>query len=815
MATMPAAYLKIGERSLNLNDRARYYLQEGFTPPAARIVPVLARGTSANRYGGSIRVGERAEDREFSFAVDVITSSDAEMRRAVNDIRGFLDDAGDTAEPLYFTFLPNSDTPEPLWGNYGVPLRYEVLYGTLELPGDYLVGLKFASILTVTITLTVKPFAGGISQRVASALGGILEDIIGTVDGSSRGLIIPEATTNKMTNPVFGHSTWNNGWTAGSDLISSQNTDKEYFLFGTSSAKVTRKGSVDAVFRQSINVGNTNTHILRCYAKRVDGAPVTSSDVQLYYNAALSTAYASVGNGWYSLTASVTGINAATNTGILMAAIGRSIYVDGFQIEEKTLATPLAYGDLLGCAWTGTAHASTSTRTAGQCRIAAGDILNVSQGTIRAIVNLKHASGTQPTMYIFNQDTITNFHGRILSTGVIDFFDNTNQIVSAAQTWAANDILVLHFVYGPGSMKIYKDGLEIATGSTYTPPVYGTYLYIGSFANASTTRSSTTFMDFTTFDVALTVAQVQADYNNIAAVVADDQRVGSVPWLWTKDGDDIVDNADDSSRDNWCAVGGVPGSVRAKTDYVLTATTHAGYYLVNTPLPYGDMKNSAAFTNLYYVELQGTADANASGGEYNQIVANGQYPPASDPRPVPFPYLLDGPIHFFIRLKQASASTLSLKARIQYQSGGSSIDGASRTVSTTTGYKTFYLGDLNFSFPPTLPNSLKAAFLLVEVTGVSANVHGDYLMALPGDIIKLLYPGGSTATIYLSEAQSIALDTSLNLHTIGLSGRRLNLYPDMVNRITSHLGNDAEASALISDTLTYTRIDVTPRYALL
>jgi len=458
---------------------------------------------------------------------------------------------------------------------------------------------------------------------------------------------------------------------------------------------------------------------------------------------------------------------------------------------------------------------STSTRTAGQCRIAAGDILNVSQGTIRAIVNLKHASGTQPTMYIFNQDTITNFHGRILSTGVIDFFDNTNQIVSAAQTWAANDILVLHFVYGPGSMKIYKDGLEIATGSTYTPPVYGTYLYIGSFANASTTRSSTTFMDFTTFDVALTVAQVQADYNNIAAVVADDQRVGSVPWLWTKDGDDIVDNADDSSLDNWCAVGGVPGSVRAKSDYTLLCSQETGYYFVNTILSYADMKNATAFTDQYFLDLQGTVDSNASGGQYEQITVAGLLPSASN-RDSPHPRLFEGQVHFFLRVKQASGSTISVTPRIRYNDGDN-IDGASRTITTTTAYKTFYLGAVGFGFPPTLPDSAKVVSLFINVTGVSANVHGDYLMALPGNIIKLGYSGTGAPTIYLSGLSAISQDGGLtsSIRSVYVSGSKaLDLLPEVVNRITSHVGNDAEDDAKDA-TVAYTRIDVTPRYALL
>src|SRR5512138_1106995 len=44
--------------------------------------------------------------------------------------------------------------------------------------------------------------------------------------------------------------------------------------------------------------------------------------------------------------------------------VASTFYVDGLQIEQKAYATSYCDGDQPGCSWTGTAHASTSTRSA-------------------------------------------------------------------------------------------------------------------------------------------------------------------------------------------------------------------------------------------------------------------------------------------------------------------------------------------------------------------------------------------------------------------------------------------------------------------
>jgi hypothetical protein len=257
--------------------------------------------------------------------------------------------AGDQSTPLYFEFNPNDDVGfEPLWGQYGANYKYEVVFAkSPQLPGYPFESIRSGLLPRINLSLEIKPYALGLQQRVGSAIGGILEDTIGTTDGISRGVIIPEATTNKMTNPIFGHGTWNNTWTNGANLTDTENTDPKFITHGKSSAKLVCTGAGNT-FTQSINVGNTNTHELSCYAKLPDGGVVSSTQVVLSYGGSQTTTYTLIGDGWYRLTVSVTGVAAGTVTGVIVAS-GYTVYVDGFQIEEKAYATPMAHGDLLGC----------------------------------------------------------------------------------------------------------------------------------------------------------------------------------------------------------------------------------------------------------------------------------------------------------------------------------------------------------------------------------------------------------------------------------------------------------------------------------
>jgi hypothetical protein len=84
----------------------------------------------------------------------------------------------------------------------------------------------------------------------------------------------------------------------------------------------------DTPIGEMLNTG-TGTQKIQTYAY-TDGSPVTSADIQLYYDGApLTTTYASVGGGWYKLKSSFTGVASDKKTGAIIKA-GKTVYTDNY-----------------------------------------------------------------------------------------------------------------------------------------------------------------------------------------------------------------------------------------------------------------------------------------------------------------------------------------------------------------------------------------------------------------------------------------------------------------------------------------------------
>ena len=173
------------------------------------------------------------------------------------------------------------------------------------------------------------------------------------------------ATVNHMKNPIFGHSTWNTGWTIAASVTAELNIDKNFVLYGTNSAKLTATGSIDRTYIQTINVGNTGSYVLTAYVKKPDSSEVSASDVYLFYGGGYAPdSYSELGDGWWAaIKSGITGSNANVGVGVYPITVNNPIYLGGIQLEEMAYPTPLAHGDMIvGHSWSGTAHESSTTR---------------------------------------------------------------------------------------------------------------------------------------------------------------------------------------------------------------------------------------------------------------------------------------------------------------------------------------------------------------------------------------------------------------------------------------------------------------------
>lgn len=608
------ARLVKGSHVLNLDGSGPYALGLDFVPPFAQTITQIASGTSANRYGRAEVVGRTAAPQRWSFSVRVIGSSAGEVKAATDNLAAFLDMAGDEDEPLYFEWRPaNPDVPEPIFGQFGVSRRVKILAADEKSLWDiYPVAGTRERVVFLLIGVIHEPYAYGRPQRVASAIGMVVENMIG-VNDKSRGVIIASGTTNKITNPVFGHSTWNTNWNIGAHLIATKNTDSRYIIWGAASAKIRRViAGVNRVFSQSINVGNTNTHNLSAYVKRQDGGEITANDLRLYYdNTLLTTSYTPLGDGWYLMSAPVTGVASSVQCGVYVVPTNVTYYIAGVQLTETTGLIEMIYGDLLGCTWNGTPHESTSTSTSGFIRIPTSDLIDVSGGAIRIAVRHLQGADRPTNATLFSDGTFAASYNQ--STDRFTFTDGTNSAGSngAVQTFSAGEIQIMHFVWGSSGLQIFLNGVLYDSTATLTPWSLGSYIYIGSTPMRAQ-HFNGTFLGFAVFDRPLTPEQVAADYEqaNDWARGGDGfgRRLDSIPWFWTKDGDDVLDNADQGSAQNWGVLAGVPGDVPAQTRIQMTVSGHAvapetnpdvSVYLSNLNVPQKDWIDPAFLSKTY------------------------------------------------------------------------------------------------------------------------------------------------------------------------------------------------------------------------
>ncbi len=810
MTSLPSLILEKGTRRFDLNDRVRCFLRPDFVPPETAVDATIATGSR-----GEARLYERIpKPRTLTFSVRIVGSSAADVAGSVRLLKAFMLDAGDENEPLYAAFKASNDTPEPVWGQFGAAMRYEILSAKVELGNDYMRAARRARAVIAGLTLTIKPYATGKQQRAGSTKGGIIEDRFGAADGRSRGLIVPEATTNLCTNPVFSNATYDKNWTTGANLIKTQITDPALALFGYSAVELTAIGSTNNLFTTSITYAAT-TYTWAFYVKRRDGAPVTNSAVRLDVGGGPFNAnYVAVGGGIYCVTYTAPMPAGATNTGLEIRN-GRSIILIGVQVEAKGYRTPLAHGDMLGHAWTGAERDSTSTRTAAYYRLpASNEIIHIGQGSVRVVWRNLIPSTASPATQVFfdTRSGGSNGIGAWITSGQILLTDVIHNATSSVITWSIGDVQILHFTWGSDGLVIYRNGVQIATAA-YTPLAFSTYLYFGSDNGAANQLNDP--MSAAIFEGQLTAAQVAADYAELAPLVLSDRLVETMPWHWTKDGDDVYDNCLDSTRQNWGVMAGVPGTTPAET--LLDFTASGFDSTIDLALnPVYDWVDPGKYL---YADFSGTADANSSGGAYQQATID-----TSGLVPFTLLTIQDDNVRFlavagrrivpYLRIYDVGASAVNYRVK-PYSATSAYVDtfktlAAAWQIARLTDFD-MYEAESVLMEAGTREN-VAISMRPKRVTG-SAGVRLDYALLMIGALASLSTFAMSAPSVKLAGRHAIeylpASNNRYMLPAVNVSGDSLEMQPNRLNTLVINLG------ATITRTLTMNAVKVTPRYELL
>lgn len=824
-----------GTRTFDLNS-SEYDLYTDFVFPAADEALNIGSGTSGNRSGGNV-VSKRPQDRWWAWSVVVQGTSEAQTHNAARRLSAWLNQAlEDTSSKVYFEYRTNADIPEPIWGQHGAAYRWEVKAAIVDLDGSYYSYEWQSAVLILPISLMVGPHAKGARQKMSQAMGAVFEDTYGVADGLSRGTVINGALTNLVVNPSFETNT--TGWTAVDSTL--ERTADQAWVGNYGMRMTVNTTGTNASAYATANTGTPLAQQNYVMSARVyTPAQMVGYRVNLRLSesggasaaeitAEISSYFTVPSEGWHYLKISGTLKKADRTT--LTAALyimntgsppaGSWVIWDAIQVVGPNIFNIYPYidGDKLGCAWTGTAHASTSTSTAGYCRlpVTASDVFDMRQGTVCAVMKMPYASTDVPSANN-NRVFYTNTALRVMyyqTDGKFYIHDNTAS-VGVSASWAAGDIIVIHATWGPAGMKVYFNATASAS-EAYVNPGAAAYVYIGSNASSPPTeRILATFLDFTVWNTPFTAAQVTSDYANISPHIrggdGKGQRLSGLNWLWTKDGDNIVDNYYDATHSHIAIIGGVPGTTEAETEIkgVLSGakntTTLSNYATRNYFNPI-----STAGAKWTYKDLSGSADAveTAVGGEAYVFSATTSEAGFMGAFSIGFDPTYDNDeIGFCVIARIRDVGTDYIRIRSRYATN-SSVGGNttyysdySRPYSTATKYRLYRTPILSTMLWYASSASIN---LYGYRAGSDANLYVDFVCVLPEPYATLKFSGSGSAQIYLVGNSLIGGD---------FIGNPIEFVPNKYNLLQSFMGDDSHEHTLAT-TLTYT-LYVTPRYSIL
>lgn len=335
------------------------------------------------------------------------------------------------------------------------------------------------------------------------------------------------------------------------------------------------------------------------------------------------------------------------------------------------------------------------------------------------------ASTASGNKYFFENDGGGAFDGYFNATNDKFYFVvGSNTISSSAQTFAAGDVIRLLFTWGSANkLKIYRDGVQIATGSSFTAPSEMTNLYAGS--NASRANQCLGNFTLTVWPTEPTAAQVAEIDAAARALTTAGLRVDHLPWMWTDSGTTELNTYRDSDEDNRAIVAGIPGGAPAKYRAMLThSTTGTAVMYLNCyqhPLGLG----LPAKTD-FYAEIAGSSETGNSAGNYGTLLTSGDsstHPLLATVRAVA--------ALARARLNGTAARTMYLMAKIDQLS----VTGSSYTATILDAYGYYWVPPVYLTNPRDLPHSETTFSLMIFP---SANIDRlDYVQYLPlGTLLK-------------------------------------------------------------------------------
>lgn len=379
----------------------------------------------------------------------------------------------------------------------------------------------------------------GHKGQTATATGGVIY----RVGKFGKALQIAEATTNLVRNPVAAVDTSNTtGTTATITRVVGDG------VIGDTCFKVVLSSSFGHLRITCNSFASSTTYAVSGHVKGVAGQQVRLSFFDGVAEKGLKVI--TLTGGWQYVYVTATSDAATTALQWMMRGLSTStqeFYVSGAQVEQKSYHTPIAIGYMgSGYSWGGTAHASSSLRTAAKLLYTASEVMpaynTFAELSIGFWLYINDPAGTPAIdRYIFELYESGKGYIRIYrKTSTDQIFVDTNNNTStgsqsldlSVQSITTDSWNYIVWTYTPsttanqGTGNLYINGTLVTSSTAYLPITsWGTSVAVGSLI-AGGSELNSFIDDLCIVARTMSIDEIKAIYQSNAPVFAETSTWG-------------------------------------------------------------------------------------------------------------------------------------------------------------------------------------------------------------------------------------------------------------------------------------------------
>lgn len=380
---------------------------------------------------------------------------------------------------------------------------------------------------------------------------------------------------------------------------------------------------------------------------------------------------------------------------------------------------------------------------------------------------------------------------------------------SAADTVTNGDDAHLVLVQDATTLYLYVNGALAASCAATATMTDGGTIALGCPASGTVDGIDVILDGWRIMPDSITSAQAARIYSAELPIKQVGRAMGPPPFFWTKDADNMVDNADDTNRDNWGVIGGVGGDLEAEMEIRIThSISRSTVWLgIKTTDEWVDIADY-----LYFDSTNSVADANYSGGGYYQATST-EVADTSQNRTVD-PAALFGRYQALAHLKAPDETAITVTPK--YKLGSYYYSGQAVAYTGTGAFAIVELGDLfiRHDVEPFIEDDATLTYQMSMAAASSFQGQFDFALLLPWPYARIKSTGFTTKYVIVEEGAASPYNPSGNALQ-GYSeyrGAPLRPQPGKYNHLL-FLAHDSSNVWAVDHTATL-EISITPRFLL-